>query len=121
MKQWRLPRYSSYSFLFCFLVASCNGVVVTDDGADYSNTDYPDGEYCATVDYYNPNTGTSSVYTLRVEVASQELVTIFWPNGGWLDESHFDPPDISTGEAWFTSDQGYEYEVQIIGDESDCN
>ena len=30
---------------------------------------YPDGEYCAEVEYYNPNTGTRSTYTLNVHVS----------------------------------------------------
>jgi hypothetical protein len=44
---------------------------------------------------------------------------IHFPNGGWLDDSHFDPPDISEGSASFTSDRGYEYDVQILR-EGDC-
>ena len=49
-----------------------------------------------------------------------ELVKIYWPNGGWLDNSHFSPPDISDGEATFESDKGVEYTVKIIG-EGGCN
>ena len=76
---------------------------------------YPDGEYCAQVEYYYPKTGTRSTYTLKVEIEDHRLTTIYWPNGGWLDESHFEPPDISGGYTTFESDAGAEYTVKILG------
>lgn len=79
-----------------------------------------DGIHCAKVEYYNPNTGTFSVYTLEVEVENEEIVKIYWPNGGWLDDSHFTPVEISDGNASFTSDVGYEYEVTLL-DGEDCS
>jgi hypothetical protein len=82
---------------------------------------YINGTYCAEVDYYNSETGTSSTYTLEVEIENNELTIIHWPNGGWLDDSHFTPTDISSGEASFTSDRGIEYTVRIIGNEGDCS
>ncbi len=87
-----------------------NGEEKDDDGYEYK-----DEMYCATVEYYNPNTGTSSSYTLNIEVENDNLVTIYWPNGGWLDESHFISEDISSGSCSFTSDRGYEYNVIILG------
>ena len=87
-----------------------------DDFDDEGNYEYEDGTYCAIVDYYNPNTGTSSSYTLNVEIESDELIIIYWPNGGWLDESHFSPEDISNGSCDLISDKGYEYIVTIIGE-----
>ena len=81
---------------------------------------YRDGTYCAEVDYYYSETGTSSTYTLNVDVEDNELVVIHWPNGGWLDESHFMPVDISGGEASFTSDRGVDYTARIMGEEGDC-
>lgn len=88
---------------------------------DYEDSsDYEDGTYCAEVSYYNDNTGTSSTYTLQVEIEDNMLTQIYWTNGGWLDDSHFTPPDISNGYATFTSDRGYEYSVIIIGN-GDCD
>ena len=81
-----------------------------DDGYEYKK-----GMYCASVEYYNPNTGTSGSYTLNIEVENDNLVTIHWPNGGWLDESHFISEDISNGSCSFTSDKGNEYNVTILG------
>lgn len=75
---------------------------------------FDDGEYCALVEYFNPNTGTSSEYQLSVEVKNGELVLIKWPNGGWLDESHFTPEEIDEdGRTEFTSDKGYQYTISI--------
>lgn len=88
---------------------------------DYYSEDYgfEDGTYCADVTYYNPNTGTNNTYTLEVEVESNELTTIYWSNGGWLDEDHFYPESLDeSGYCSFTSDKGYEYEIQITG--KDC-
>jgi hypothetical protein len=81
---------------------------------------YSDGTYCAEIYYYYSETGTSSTYTLLVEIENNELTVIHWPNGGWLDDSHFTPPDISSGETSFTSDRGVDYTVKIIGNEGDC-
>lgn len=82
---------------------------------------YSDGTYCAEIDYYYSETGTSSTYTLLVEIENNELTVIHWPNEGWLDDSHFTPPDISSGEASFSSDKGVDYTIKIIGNEGDCS
>lgn len=77
---------------------------------------YEDGEYCATIEYYNSSTGKSSSYTLEVEVENGELVQINWPNGGWLDSSHFSPPEVDTdGSCSFTTFDGKDYDIQIEG------
>lgn len=89
-----------------------------DEDDDETNNEkesgYKDGTYSAEIEYYNPETGTSSTYTLDVEIKDNELTVIHWPNGGWLDDSHFSPPDISSGYASFTNDEGYEYEVRVL-------
>ncbi len=98
-------------------MCSCNGSnsdetyfnTITDD----SNEGYADGTWCADVEYYNPNTGTNNSYELDVEVENNELIEIEWPNGGWLDETHFTAEDISDGECSFISDRGYEYTVTL--------
>jgi hypothetical protein len=92
-----------------------------DEYIDDAEDGYTDGTYCATIDYYYFKTGTNSTYTLEVEIENNELTVIHWPNGGWLDDSHFSPPDISDGEASFKSDRGMDYTVRIIGSEGDCN
>lgn len=86
-----------------------------EDEEDDDGYEYKDGMYCASVEYYNPNTGTSGSYTLNIEVENDNLVTIHWPNGGWLDESHFISEDISNGSCSFTSDKGNEYNITILG------
>jgi hypothetical protein len=86
----------------------------------YSEDDgYDDGTYCADVTYYNPNTGTRNTYTLEVEVESNELIKIYWNSGGWLDEDHFYAQELDeNGTCSFTSDKGYEYNVELTG--KDC-
>lgn len=80
------------------------------------NADYEDGTYCADIEYYNPRTGTTSDYTLTIEIEDNRLIRIDWPNGGWLDESHFSDVEITEdGEANFESDRGYEYTLRIVG------
>ena len=86
-----------------------------DDVEKYHDAtrDYPDGTYCAEVEYYNPNTGTRTSYDLDVEVENGDLTVIHWANSGWLDSTHFSPENISTGEVEFTSDKGYRYTVTL--------
>ena len=85
---------------------------------DETTDEYPDGTYCADIDYYNPDTGTSSTYTLNVEVESNEVTVIQWSNGGWLDSSHFNPEELdSNGSCSFTTFDGKQYDIQITGPE----
>lgn len=86
-----------------------------EDEEDDDGYEYKDGMYCASVEYYNPNTGTSGSYTLNIEVENDNLVTIHWSNGCWLDESHFISEDISNGSCSFISDKGNEYNLTILG------
>lgn len=74
---------------------------------------YPDGVYCAEVEYYNSNTGTRSNYNLDVEVENGDLTVIYWANSGWLDDTHFIPENISSGECIFYSDKGYRYTIVL--------
>jgi predicted dehydrogenase len=112
--------------MICSFIIGCgpsaeSDVTEEDESVvDESFYGYRDGTYCAEVDYYYSETGTSSTYTLNVDVEDNELVVIHWPNGGWLDDSHFEPVDISSGEASFTSDRGVDYTVRIMGEEGDC-
>ncbi|WP_316814058.1 hypothetical protein [Pedobacter heparinus] len=82
---------------------------------------YEDGTYCAEVEYYYSKTGTNSTYTLSVEIEDNHIIRIDWPNGGWLDDTHFTPPDIEDGTAEFTSDRDVDYTVRILGEEGDCS
>lgn len=105
-------------FMLLFSLSSCTGRSASI--ASYNNTKdnytYVDGDYYAEVKYHNPKTGTRSTYILKVRIKEDKLVTIYWANGGWLDNSHFTPPDISTGSATFTSDRDYRYEVTILSE-----
>ena len=85
-----------------------------------SDNKYSDGNYCAEVEYYNPRTGTRSTYTLPVKVEDNKLSVIYFPNGGWLDDSHFVPPVIKNGKATFVSDRKYRYTVKILN-KGKCN
>lgn len=87
-----------------------------------TNTSYKDGKYCATVHYYNPKTNFRKEYIFEVEVESNKLVKIFFPNGGWLDESHFSPPTINqSGNASFTADNGAKYKVFLYENLMNCS
>lgn len=108
--------------ILILLGISCNNKQKnTSDYVDEYSFDeaYEDGTYCAEVEFYNPSTGTRNSYDLDVEVESGELILIHWPNGGWLDSSHFTPEDISSGECMFTSDRGYRY-IVTLGEFGGC-
>jgi len=76
---------------------------------------YSDNTYAADVEYYNPNTGRRSFYSLDVDVVDNIVTVIHFSNGGWLDETHI----ISGGEldengrTTIESDKGYYYTVTI--------
>jgi hypothetical protein len=112
---------------FLMLILIVVGCKNSERNHDYGNQElitidgYVDGTYCAEIDYYYSATGTSSTYTLEVEIEDNELTVIHWPNGGWLDSSHFSPPDISDGEASFSSDANVDYTVRIIGEQGECS
>lgn len=109
------------AFWLLGFLASCKNKNTYKSGTSLLGNDgYSDGIYCANVEYHHPNTGTNSSYTLKVRIENNELTIIYWSNGGWLDDSHFYPPDISDGYADFESDRGIEYSVEIIGAEADC-
>ncbi|WP_343784662.1 hypothetical protein [Wandonia haliotis] len=106
------------SLVILFLTVSCGSNSNDYEEEFIDENGYVDGTYCAEINYYNPNTGTRSSYNLNVEVESNEVTTIYWGNGGWLDEDHFYPEELdSDGYCSFTSDKGYEYEIQILGEE----
>jgi hypothetical protein len=98
---------------------SNNDTYSSHNNSETEKDGYADGTYYASVKYDNPETGTQSSYTLNVEIEGGELVKIYWPNGGWLDDTHFSPPDISDGSTSFTSDRGVEYTVKILGKEKE--
>ncbi|MGJ7030037.1 hypothetical protein [Niabella hirudinis] len=75
---------------------------------------YPDGKYEAYIYYYNPSTGTQSTYTLDVKVRNDKVIEIEFNNGGWLDDTHFDPPRLRNGKAEIITDEDYEYAVELL-------
>lgn len=121
-------------FIGTLLIAGCNSkqadtTAKTGDIASVQTNEvtttrlvktYDDGSYCATVEFYNPNTMWRNTYTLSVEVEDNELARINWPNGGWLDKSHYNlEPFDEDGKVSFTSDAGYKYSVKL-NEEGPC-
>lgn len=85
-----------------------------------SEEGYSDDTYCAEVEYYNPNTGTRSNYTLTVEVYNNEVTEINFPQG-WLDGDQFSSEELDeNGECDITTYRGYQYTIKIIGSSSGC-
>ena len=129
-----MSRFLIYFFTFFIFNFSCSkktsvenadyGIASFDKemsvDEDLEEDNYPDGTYCVEVKYYNPNTGRESEYTLTADVENGEIVLINFPNGGYFDDEITDGSLDENGFASFTSYKGYEYEVQIIGDEGGC-
>lgn len=92
-----------------------DGDIRTEDEIENDNgCKYADGTHSATVEYYNPETGTRSTYTLDVEVENCEVTVIYFPKGGWLDDSHITPDELdSYGSVTLYDDENREFEVQI--------
>lgn len=79
-----------------------------------SGCKFDDGNYSATVDYNNSETGYSATYTLDVEVQDCQVIQINFPNDGYLDEDHISYADIDEdGRASVDGEDGKTYEIQI--------
>jgi hypothetical protein len=106
------------NFLFVVGCGQNTGSPETSSEREPKDESYEDGTYCADVTYYNPYTQKQNEYTLNVDVEDGKLTKVYWSNGGWLDDSHFTPPEVSqSGDCSFTSDKGYQYTVSINGSE----
>jgi len=81
---------------------------------DASQCRFDNGTHLATVDYYNPSTGHSATYSLEVEVEDCEVTIIYFPSGGWLDDSHISPAEIDdSGDAELEDEKGRTFSVHI--------
>ncbi len=81
---------------------------------NYSGCKFEDGDYSATVDYNNSETGYSATYTLDVEVSDCQVIRINFPNDGYLDEDHISYADIDEdGKASVDGEDGKTYQIQI--------
>lgn len=86
---------------------------ISDEDTETVRT-FDDGTYTATVNYFNPNTGTQSTYSLDVEVVDNYVVQINFPNGGWLDDDHMTPAELDEdGFCTIETEDGLTYEIQI--------
>lgn len=81
---------------------------------NYDRCKFEDGTYSSTVDYYNPETGYSSTYTLDVDIRDCQVVQINFPNDGYLDDDHISYADIDDdGNASVNGEDGKTYQIQI--------
>jgi hypothetical protein len=100
-------------------IISCSNNSKTGNEKDYessnsSNCNFKDNRYSATVDYNNPETNFSNTYSLDVEVEDCQVVKIYFPKGGWLDEDHISPADIDDdGNATVEGEDGKAYKIHI--------
>lgn len=108
-----------YSTSNQFYSSSDNSCDVSNNSYDYNdeetyNQGFNDGTYTASVDYTNYNTGFSNSYVLDVDVVDNMVVQINFPNGGYLDDSHFDPIELDdNGYCAIETYDGLLYEVTI--------
>lgn len=107
-------------FVLVLFAQSCKKSSASYDYEEYeyeTSEQFPDGTYCADVEYYNPETGTRSSYTLNVDVESNEVTVIHFSRG-WLDDSEFSSETLDdNGYCNITLYDGREFEIQITGSE----
>lgn len=109
-----------------FSIQSCRNKSSSTNSYDYNDgyesqyedsSEYNDGAYCSNVEYYNPDTGTSSSYTLNVDVEDNEVVAIRF-SSGWLDSSEFGSEELDEdGYCSIKLYDGRQFEIQITGPE----
>ena len=120
-KYLRLFNVTSISLLVCILLSCSNSSksqqynsVEDEEYYDNENNGIEDGTYSADVDYYNPDTGYSATYTLDVEVQDGCVTTIYFPNDGYLDDSHIDATELDDdGGCVIYDDEGREFSIHI--------
>lgn len=121
-KHLRLLNVTSISLFVCILLSCGNSSKsqqynsVEDEEEYYDNEDngIEDGTYSADVDYYNPDTGYSATYTLDVEVQDGCVTTIYFPNDGYLDDSHIDATELDDdGNCVIYDEEGREFSIHI--------
>ncbi len=79
-----------------------------------SDCGFDDSSYSTTVDYNNPETGYSATYTLDVDVEDCQVIQIYFPNDGYLDEDHISAADLDeNGNASVYGEEGKTYEITI--------
>ena len=72
----------------------------------------------ATIDYYNPNSGTTSTYRCEVDLDnSGRVLRINWRNGGWLEAD--DLTENADGTQTITRSDGAEYTVHLDNKDED--
>lgn len=83
-----------------------------------------DGKYCADIEMHDWKTDKNRYYTLPVEVENNQIVKIYWSNGGWLDETHFNPNEAELDKrdntALFEDDRERMFLVKVL-DKDNCD
>lgn len=81
-----------------------------EEGETYENNGFDDGTYLATVDYFNPETAFSNTYTLEVGVVDNQVVTIYFPNGGYISTMEELDED---GQCTVYGEDGKTYDIKL--------
>jgi hypothetical protein len=113
------------SILFlCLLLTSCETntqepvTTQTEQVATASEQNQSESGNSGNVHYRNPGTGYEADYTLDADIEGDEVTTIYFGNGGYLDESHIvssERIDESTIEV--IDDRGRIFEVDADQEE----
>lgn len=93
-----------------------NAVSAPEKSASAYKSDkvYENGTYCATIEYFNPDTEANSTCNLSVEVQNNELVHINSCDCNWADKSQFVATKLDeTGSAIFTGNKSSEFTITI--------
>jgi hypothetical protein len=100
--------------LYFITIISCN------EGVDKKTTNkFKDGVYCSHIFYTNPKTAFSNTYDLNIEIKDNKIIKIYFKNG-FIDESHFSPPDLSNERPVITTFEGNIFNINGIS-ETVCN
>ena len=96
--------------LFIFtLVISCR------DNNNKSKNIFKDGVYCSSILYANPKTAFSNRYNLKIEIKEDKIIKIFFKSG-YIDERHFNSPNLSNGNPVITTYEGKIFNVYDISE-----
>lgn len=89
-----------------------SGLLINDPTPNSTYTQEFIDDNSGNVYYYNPQTGYEANYTLDADVDDEGNVsTIYFPNGGYIDESHIVSQEVEDGITIVETDRGQIFEV----------
>lgn len=90
----------------------------TDPDYYSAESGYIDGIFCAML---NEGKSTKQKNNVLVEIKSDQVINLFIPGRGWLDDNYYVYGEVYSGLALVgTNEENYSIHLTVVGSEEDC-